>query len=456
MKKHFTYVLLVVAALQFCTWFKPSESFFTPFVLEQFNITESTLIGDIYAWDVLFQLAGTILIALTYLVFGHRVPFLVCSASSIASVSCVLFSSEQWVLLMSQAFWALAFSSLYVLLIALLQLFPRKLFYKAVSINSVSMLVASTVSSFTGFMLLQFSSVAKDQHGRKLTFFVSFGSAVVSFAILCCAISPCVDIFRRRNEHQKLERKRSSQQRHKCPSLLLRVKKMMCNLNLVAWLVLGSIVRGIHTEVVTVWQILSEEIDYSKSKYNAIISMSAYVSAAILVLLPTRKNLENVMNMHLWWLSPLILALSATFLICVSQAPSFASLGIFYVGFHALAELFLAVVTTQLAKLAHTDQTSDSDFSQTFVILLSAKFALSLIVEIVVQLFVWPHWGSYHNMFKLKFDIRQQLLGLGFAIVFAFLLSVLLGVRIFCQQRVQQRQKKVATMSENLLDNPNV
>ena len=445
-ENQFTIVLIVVAILQFFTWFKPSEPFFTPFVLEQFNITEKTLISDIYAYDVVFQLLSGVVVGLSFWIFGHQGAFLICSASSIASVSCVLFSSSQWVLLMSQAFWALSFSALYVLLIALLQLFPRKLFQKAVSINSFSMLVSSTISGFTGFMLLQFSPAVKDQHGRRITFFVTFASVIVAFAVLCFSVSPCINIFSRKIPKTKSVPKEN----RKCHSHLLRIKQMLVNLNLVAWLVLSSIMRGIHTEVLTLWQILAEEIDVTgtQSKYNGIISMVAYILAAILVLLPIK--LESLIVRHLWWLSPTVLALAMAALVCLSQSQAIASLGVFYVFFHALAETFLAVATAQMAKAAYTDQISDSDYGQTFVILLSAKYMLSLLVEVVVQLVIWPHWGIYHNIFKFDFDIRQQILGLGSCIAFAFILAVLLGVRMFFQQRTQREVEK-STTNEKLL-----
>ena len=447
METRFVVVLAVVAALQFFNWFQPSEPFFTPFVLEQFNITERTLITDIYAYDVVFQLLAGVFVGVLYLIFGHQGTCIVCYASSIASISCVLFSRSQWVLLLSQAFWALSFSALYVLLIALLQLFPRKLFQKAVSVNSFSMLVSSTVSGFTGFMLLQFSPAVKDQKGREITFYVTFASVIVAFIIVCFSVSPCINIFGR-----KIPKAQRDPKKHrKCQSHLLRIQKMIGNLNLVAWLVLSSIMRGIHTEVLTLWQILAEEIDFTQSKYNGIISMVAYILAAILVLLPIK--LESVIVRHLWWLSPLVLALATTALMCLSQSQSIASLAISYVFFHAFAETFLAVATAQMAKEAHTNNTSDPDYGQTFVILLSAKYILSLLVEVVVQLVIWPHWGLYQNIFKFDFDIRQQLLGLGACIAFAFILAVLMAIRNFCQQRSKHGLEKTTT-SEKLLTDP--
>ena len=450
------HVLVAVAVLQFFTWFKPSEPFFTPFVLEQFNITERNLISDIYAWDVVFQMLAGILLGSLYLAFGHRVALLACSASSVASVSCVLFSSSRWALLLSQAFWALSFSALYVLLIALLQLLPRKLFQKAVSINSVAMLAASTTSSFTGFMLLQFSPAVKDQSGRELTFFVTFGSTIISFALLCVCISPCINIFNRNNSIQR-EGIAGARKSCKCKSHVLLIKKLLINLDIVGWLLLSSIVRGTHTEVVTLWQILSEEIDFTKSKYNGIISMAAYILAAILVLLLIK--LERLIVQHLWWFCPSILVLTATCLIAVSQSPSIVYLAVFYVFFHALAEMFLALATAQMAKHAYTDETSHLDYGQAFVILLSAKYTLSLGVEIIIQLLVWPQWGMYHNVFKRTLGIREQLLGLGGCIVLAFLLAVLMGVRIFRQQRARgrvHRRLKQESMAEKLLGNTNV
>lgn len=450
MKNRFTYVLVAVVILQFFTWFKPSEPFFTPFVLEQYNITERTLVSDIYAWDVVFQLLAGIVIGPLYFVFGHQLTLLLCSASSIASVSCVLFSKSRSVLLLSQAFWAMSFSALYVLLIALLQLLPRKLFQKAVSINSVSMLAASTISSFTGFMLIQFSPAVEDQNGRKLTFFITFGSTIISLVILCVCISPCIDIFSRRNSTES-EKITDTKKSRRCHSHLLLIKQMLGNLDIVSWLVLGSIIRGIHTEVRTLWQILAEEIDYTESKYNGIISMAAYILAAILVLMLIK--LERVIDKHLWWFCPSILFLTATFLFCVSQSTTIPSLSVFYISFHALAEMFLALATAQMAKHAKTSEASDSDYAQTFVILLSTKYTLSLVVDVVIQLLVWPHWGMYQNVFLQKFGIREQMLGLGSCVVFAFLLSVLMGVRMFCQQQRPKQRSNNDTMTEKLIDN---
>ena len=225
---------------------------------------------------------------------------------------------------------------------------------------------------------------------------------------------------------------------------------MLSNLDIVGWLVLSSIVRGTHTEVATLWQILSEEIDFAESKYNGIISMAAYILAAIFVLLLIK--LERVIEKHLWWFGPSILFLTATFLFCVSQSETIVSLAIFYISFHALAETFLALATAKMAKHASTGEASDSNYAQTFVILLSAKYTLSLVVEVIIQLLLWPHWGKYKNVFKQSFGIRKQMMGFGGFIAFAFLLSVLMGVRIFFQQQAQRRQNKDST-TRKLLDN---
>jgi len=76
-------------------------------------VTIDYLIADVFAWDVLFQLAGAVAIGVLFAYLGHRPTLLVCSGFSIVTVALTMYGHTDTVLLFSQACWGFSFTALF-------------------------------------------------------------------------------------------------------------------------------------------------------------------------------------------------------------------------------------------------------------------------------------------------------------------------------------------------------
>jgi hypothetical protein len=53
-----TKLFAFLALFQFFHWFQPSSPYMTAFAMLTFNVSESTLLLDVYSWDVVFQVGS--------------------------------------------------------------------------------------------------------------------------------------------------------------------------------------------------------------------------------------------------------------------------------------------------------------------------------------------------------------------------------------------------------------
>ncbi len=415
-------MLFVLCLFQFFHWFKPSEPFVASFAEQQFNISQDQVF-DVFGFDVAFQILAGLIIGSLFFVVGYKVALVYCSIMSALTIVDTLIFDQIFAFYLSQFFWASSFTAIYIVLATLLHFLPRRQFQTATSWNSFSTLMASFVSSITGFFMLftfdatstkQMNGTNSDEYRVKLknVFYVSLTSEMIALSILVIAI--CCKLFVR-NERNRNEISMTSSPKK---MVNLRIPKKMCteicNLGVWMWILMLSIVRGVHTEVVTLWQLLASEIDKDPNaeKYNGLIRAGAYAFAGVLVLLPAQNMFEGFIQRHLRLFCLLVLTFASGLLIIMSQTQAILSLGITYITFHGLVEVFMAVGTTQLAKSA-TSSNEDSYF-QKFITLMTIKYFMGLLVEVLVQILFWPKWGAYQNIFGLKLKFRLRLLVLGF------------------------------------------
>ncbi len=226
----------------------------------------------------------------------------------------------------------------------------------------------------------------------------------------------------------------------------------------IGWMLASAAMRGVHTEVLTLWQVLCAHVvrgDEDALSFNGLISFFMYGVAAVAVLLPLR--FPRAADRATAFAPAIASALCGCALVGAAYARSQAWLALALIVYHAMAELFIAVASVQVVAAARaalrgrgwysvsissssgdgsssTTTTCDggddeSSEAEDMLSLAAAAlaYALSLAVEALLQLVLWSRWGALRNMFGLHLGIEQQFRAFGLTLVALLPLALLLS-----------------------------
>lgn len=427
MSKQQNMLLFYMFLFQFFHWFKPSEAFFADYVLPRYGVSRATLISDVYAWDTPFQILAAALMVVVFTLLGGRAALLLCAAAAIATVMIVLFLDSFTFLVVSQAVWALSFTALFVVPAVLYRLTPPAQFQTVSSLNNCAMLCASLSANLFSFVA---SSIAPEMvcgtstaSRYRIPFFVSLSSACTSLIVLAVGALagwvPSGSISYSRTEF---------------------VAQMKANSNshqLLLWLLVSAVTRGIHTQVVTLWPLVSLEIapECTEQRYNSLISFVAYLGAACAVLLPAKYN-KVTAEYGRFAVAPALL-LCSLLLMALSVAQELWQLGILMLAYHSCSEFLLTIASARIAHAALAAGRASGGMDVQYMATMTAKYVGSLLVETVTMLVIWPRWGGLDNVFGLDLEVRAQIKALGVVLVVAFMFTAVISCREFARRANQ-------------------
>jgi len=415
--------LACIFAFQLLHWFKPSEPFFADFVLPKYNITQHTLTTDVYAWDMIAQHGTGLLAAGILSVFGIPWALLSCAIAAVATVSVVLLSDNVSQLLLSQFLWALSFAITFIMPVSLFIVLSPRHFQLAASINSCAMLCGSLMSSIIGFVITEFYPGV----GIEFTFYMSLASSVASLLCLLLALKLGLLILAKpttlaKSPTNALEDNRCADECHpasehwsmRCVAFSQHFKLNFLQPRVILWITTSAVVRGFHTQIITLWPLLSLDIAYSEQAFNGMISSCAYIVAALVVLTPIKLELQVRT-----WANSLILCSflsSALSLFAMSAADDLWVLGLMLVCYHCISEFILAVAAVQILSSMKTDCKSKLYESQ-YLAMIASKYILALVVQGASQLFIWPRWGHVNNVLGMDLTVKDQFLAFSYVYV---------------------------------------
>jgi len=418
LSKQHSMLLFSMFLFQFFHWFKPSEAFFADYVIPHYGISRSKLISDVYAWDTPFQMAAALLTAVVFIAMGGRAALFLCAAAAIATVMIVLFLGSFAFLVVSQAVWALSFTALFVVPAVLYRLTPPAHFQTVSSLNNCAMLCASlsaNLFAFTASMIEPAMVCGNSTTSRyQIPFFVSLASACASFVALAAGawtgwIPSGTVHYSRRDFVAQMRANLKSQQ-------------------LLLWLLVSAVTRGIHTQVVTLWPLVSLEIapECTQQRYNSLISFVAYLGAAVAVLLPAKFNKVTAKYAR-FAVAPALLVCSLL-LVAVSVSKELWQLGLLLTAYHSCSEFLLTIASARIAHAALA-ACHDCTLDVQYMASMSAKYFGSLLVQTMTMLVVWPRWGGLDNVFGLELEVRDQIKALGLVLVVAFMFTAVISCR---------------------------
>lgn len=434
-------LLSAMFLFQFFHWFKPSQAYFADFVLPHYHITSHMLINDVYAWDTIFQMAAAVLMIGTYMIVGGRHILVLCACAAVATVASVLASEQLSMLVVSQFLWALSFTALFLVSGVLYQLIPLTHFQIVASVNNLAMLCASMSSSLAAYAWAELSPAMAcgdaSLSSYQQTFYVSLAAAVLSLFVIVAA--PYMGYLPASDATQDC-----------CKMWHCFIAETRANLSsskLLAWVSVSAITRGVHTQVETLWSLISLDIVPGcwEQRFNPLISFAAYLGAAVVVVIPAWFPNSTAAHGHLL-VAPCLLACSAA-LFLAGEAQSLLFLGILLVVYHSCCELLLTVASAQIARAALEADAATrltegpirgSDDGVQYMSAMVSKYMGSLLVETVLMLTVWPRWGGLENVFGLDLSVRKQMQGLACALCAALLLVIAMRCKQMCARCVVQ------------------
>eukprot|EP00656_Telonema_subtile_P004452 TRINITY_DN12027_c0_g1_i1.p1 TRINITY_DN12027_c0_g1~~TRINITY_DN12027_c0_g1_i1.p1 ORF type:complete len:444 (-),score=76.43 TRINITY_DN12027_c0_g1_i1:49-1380(-) len=379
-------LLSAMFVFQFFHWFKPSQAFFPDYVMPHFHIERSRLIADVYAWDTPFQILAAGIAMVCVVVVGGHGALLVCASAAVLTVCAVLFFDSFGFLLLSQALWALSFTALFLVPAMLYWLMPPQSFQMVSSINNCAMLCASLGSSLVGFSMAEAQpelvcpAPGSSTASYRITFVLSLGSAVISLIVLLVA---CYNdwIPMPKTEAYPLDQ---------------YISQMRANIRsstLLVWLCVSAVTRGVHTQVNTLWTLISLDIAPAceDQRFNALISFAAYLGAAIAVLIPARFS-EFTEKYGRFVVGPCF-CICGVLLVMIGAANNMLQLGLLMVVYHSCSELVLTIASAHIARAALEAVEVREQMGMQYMTAMAVKYIGALVVEMVMMLTVWPRWG---------------------------------------------------------------
>jgi len=209
------------------------------------------------------------------------------------------------------------------------------------------------------------------------------------------------------------------------PDYTHQLKSNLSSGRFVCWLFVSAATRGVHTQVVTLWPLVSREIapDCGSQSFNALISFAAYAAAAVVVLIPAKFSQLTAQQGQ--FLIPPAFLVGAVLLVGVASAQSLWSLALVLVVYHSISELVLTIASAKIASSTMTCSDQSGQVEAHYVSAMALKYFISLLVETVAMLTIWPRWGELHNILGLSLSVRQQFYGLAILLMIAFSVSML-------------------------------
>jgi len=335
----------------------------------------------------------------------------------------VLWFHTTMALLVSQCVWALSFCAIFIVPAVLYRLMPPEHFQLVASINNCAMLCASLSASLVGFVLSEVSpnmvcgsSTSTDQY--EVTFYISLGSACVSTAVLVFVAA--AGWFPTGAHGAGPLGERASWSGY--------VQQLLNNLRsgqFLLWLGVSAVARGVHTQVVTLWPLISMDIAPAceMQSFNALISFGAYLCAALVVLLPAHFSAFTSLYGH--FAIPPCFLICSVLLLAIASADSLLGLASLLVVYHSLSELMLTIASAKIAASIITVPSQSQQTELQYMSAMSLKYLASLAVQTVSMLIIWPRWGGLDNVFGLQLSVRDQFSGLACMLVIVFCISML-------------------------------
>jgi hypothetical protein len=162
------------------------------------------------------------------------------------------------------------------------------------------------------------------------------------------------------------------------------------------------------------WGILSAAIapDPDTQRYNGLITFAGYGLGMLGVFqLAIRK--EQV-HRHAEMLTVAAYLACGVLLVCMPSTVALWEYGILHVCYNALSETTMAMVVTQLAwAVKGLPEVNVRNEQSLFGISMGVRFGVSLVLQAILQLALYPRWGQVHNMFGLDLSVHEQFRALG-------------------------------------------
>eukprot|EP00730_Choanoeca_flexa_P008044 TRINITY_DN12431_c12_g1_i1.p1 TRINITY_DN12431_c12_g1~~TRINITY_DN12431_c12_g1_i1.p1 ORF type:complete len:455 (+),score=83.06 TRINITY_DN12431_c12_g1_i1:116-1480(+) len=412
-------VLLV--AMQTFHWFNPSQPYVRDYIISNYNISDVTLRDQVYAWDVLAELICGVTMAALYVYAGPIPPLILCNIGAFGMTALLVFGESFTSLLISQFMFALGFTALFLVAATLYHTEDIASYQLASSANSSAMLIASTLGGLFGFCVAMASAANAD-----FTLYIAMGSATIAIIINIIAIP---ELYRRSESpvlKQDLGNERAGLLQHEhvessdpssSPSSLSLWRLSLATLSnrrVVFWLICYSSLRAIHTLIIMLWGILSASIapDPKVQRYNGLITFFGYGLGTLGVWrLAARKQQWHA---YAETLTTVTFLTGGCLLVAMASTTQLWQYGILHVIYNGATETIMALLITQLAwaikALPHIDHSNDQAM---FAISMGVRFAVSLSLQALLQLALYPNWGRLSNMFGLDLNVRQQFRILG-------------------------------------------
>ncbi len=175
-----------------------------------------------------------------------------------------------------------------------------------------------------------------------------------------------------------------------------------------SYLLLAGLLRGAHTEVLALWQGLSAAIDPSPDaqNFNGLINFCMALCACCMLAGLARWDGLARRQGHV--LATVTFVTVPALLVSASFAHTLPVLALCLSLYYGVAELFFAVAASRAAAAIVTPL-EDPSYTAQYVASVAARYALGLLAECVIQLFVFQRWGHVGNVLGLRLSLPVQL-----------------------------------------------
>lgn len=177
--------LLLLCLYQLLFWFRPSEPYLADVLQEAAGISNNVTFSRIYPWSTYSLLPAAVIIGLATEVLSVTVLlFLASLCSAVAALlvvlQCTLGANDGiWLMYMSEVFWALGFTSSF-LVSAVVYHWPSRQYRVAITSTRSTALLSTVASSLVGYML---------RYQQRSTIYISFASVATAAIVSICLVS---------------------------------------------------------------------------------------------------------------------------------------------------------------------------------------------------------------------------------------------------------------------------
>eukprot|EP00045_Choanoeca_perplexa_P004876 m.41214 g.41214 ORF g.41214 m.41214 type:complete len:441 (+) comp12815_c0_seq1:84-1406(+) len=406
----------LLVLMQFFHWFNPSQPYVRDFIIPHYNITDVTLRDQVYAWDVLAELVGGILMATLYVLTGPVLPLLISNLGAFLMTAILVFGTTYTALLTSQFMFAIGFTALFLVSSTLYHTEEVTAYQAASSFNSSAMLGASTLAGIIGFAIAMSSAAT-----TSFTLYVAMASTAVALVLNCIAIP---QLLRRTDcpvwnkapdsATKRLLQEPEASAETPSQSTWQLLRPVLTNRKVIYWLLAYSSIRAMHTLIIMLWGILSATIapNPATQRYNGLITFAGYGLGMLGVLQLAARKVQ--VHERAEGLTVGACVLCGVLLACMPSTTTLWEYGILHVIYNAVSETIMAMVVTQLAwAVKGLPEVTVHNEQSLFGISMAVRFTVSLIMQALLQLVLYPRWGQVDNMFGMDLDVKEQFRALG-------------------------------------------